>query len=526
MAAKIKKVYASDRSLGLGNIYQIEKELDAMTGERRYTYCGMEELYKERKTDVGFSPSTYKIFDNKVLEFLQDYDKPLACIYQKGENHFSECEVIRKNVAMLRLALYNQAFPDGEYNPSNPKHYAAAARIQEMGIAIGASLKHEYRNRLAGNLVTLKGDTPFAERRFGYFGKEHIGAQELYNRLLKKQNRFTWNPLRWLQGKFTSKDWDLPPLAESIFRPQDIDEALMHDAGLKDAGVGRAKEELAADVLWVYEAQQNVAHALSRPKQLPDAEVERSVILAHTILDGLKNMKFGQSDRDMSSIDLRDKHLAEGQRVAELAMVYQDIILDLAAIHPEALAGDRNFAEAQMALGKLGYLTLQKAKEEAYRVGDVDLAHKLLKEEDKIPDAYKATSEKESGKLVEQVGQAIRAAVEYREAKTARKVMAHAGMKLTPEAAALVQKDIGNMKNRIHNTGAYIAGVSTSKANWAIHAAEAVNNEKQIAAEQRRLLNNPEVAKQQATVNPDAGRHEQNVKERNQYAPKTATVLS
>lgn len=490
MTATITKTPTTDEVHGLGTMCPFEKEKDALTGERRYTYCGLEELYKAHKEYFDFMPTKFKSFDGRIAHEMEEINHTrLQGIYDKGAAHYSEDAAIRKNIALVRMWIYTQYFPNGEYDPYNRSHREAQNYLNQMGATIAEIFQNEQLARRPENLVTFRRpkEKTFAEQRFGDLGSEHIGAQTLYKRLVEIQNRKTVNPLMWMNGKTYSKNWGLPPVEESPFRDRDIEEAIAHDAKRVEAGAPNAAAALVSDALWTFEVNYNLAHAISKPQGLPDAEAEQAVILAKYILDELKKMKFTPSDQEMDSIELRDKHVKDGYWETQLCMEYQKIILDLAAHDPTALAGDPAFVHAQEAIGKLGYLTLQKAKEEAYRVEDADLAHKLMKEERNIPDQYKLTDVKEEAKLIQKIETAIQQAVMYRDRKTQRHVMQHAGIQLSPQAAQLVQNEMTRNKQRIDATTMYVAGVSTTKANWAIHAAKMFNQERSIQSEQRQL---------------------------------------
>lgn len=456
-----------------GNFYVLEPEYDAVNKVRRHTYCQLEELYDKYPHKLGFSPKTYAHFDDKALDYLRDYPALLEGIYESGAKHYADYEVIRKNMAMVRLALYQQHFSQGFLFNGHMDQQNKQAMLEEIATCMGATLKHEARKRIFLGLFDFSPKS-IAEKRFGRFGIEHEGAAQFYKRLLRKQNSLTLNPLRWIQGKFNRYDWNLPPIEETILRSQDINKAVYIDTKKKDIGADAPAKHLAAEAKIAFEAcyhnlYSTIGKSHQRPQALPDAEAEESVILAHRIIDNWKLINSDHSQKQIDEVDLKNKELEKGQLLAELAMTYDKLMADIAATSPELLSGPQaqQFTDAKLAMGKLGYLTLVRAIKAATEEKDGNLQHALLYiEETRVPAAYKQDTSKDEAALIAQIEQALKAAEQYRAAKKNRKPV-------SPDLNVDLTKTIANMHGRINGDSANIGAANS----WAIPEAKALNTE-------------------------------------------------
>lgn len=455
-----------------GQHFVLEKKYDEISGTYRYTYCQLEELYNSHKEALAYNPVDYKLFDGNTLDYLNDYPSYLGGTYEPEHKYYKEFEAVRINITMLRLSLYQHLFPEG-YIFKNPSEQAQKELLlQEMGTCLGATLKHESRIRFFTNLFNFS-KTPLVEKRFGSFGIEHIGAERMYKRLLRKQNSFTLNPLRWIQGKFTRYDWNLPPIEETPLRNQDVEEAIFHDTHKKDIGADAPAKHLAAEAKVTFEACYNMhsptGNLHQRPQALPDAEAEESVILAHRIIDNWKLINSTHSQKQIDEVDLKNKELEKSELLAELAMTYDKLMADISATSPELLNGTQaqQFRDTKLAMGKLGYLTLIRAIEAAKDKKDGNLQHELLYiEEARVPAAYKQVTSKDEAALIAQIEQALKAAEQYRAAKRNRKPV-------SPDLNVNLTKTIATMHGRINGDSANIGAANS----WAIPEAQALNTE-------------------------------------------------
>jgi hypothetical protein len=472
-----------------GKSFVFDKEYDELKAEYRHTYCQLQELYDEKKITLDYNPKNYT-FDKETTEYLDDYPGYLGGIYEKGNKHYNEFQVIRENIAMVRLGMYQQLFPEGYKFKDDTEKAHKLEIIKEMGECLGATLKHESRIRFFTNLFNFS-KQPLAEKRFGKFGIEHMGAAEMYKRVLKKQNRVTLNPIRWLQGKARCYDWNLPPIDQTVFCHHDIEEAIFTDSHKKDIGVQAPAKHLAAEAKNIFETCFNLSsqrlNVHRRPEALNDNDAEQSIILAHRILDNWKHIQASSDKRSIDEIDIKHRDLEKSELMAEIAITYDKIMADMSAHSPEFLQQDINnvFSNAKIAMGKLGYLTLLHAIDAADKQGDGNLKHELLQiEEHKVPDAYKQVTPREERALMEQIEQALKAAEQYRAQKMARSASQQVAATLTPEQlSARHTKEIAGMHNKISNT-------QISAANsWAIPEAKRVNEEIKIAQEQKAIQN-------------------------------------
>jgi hypothetical protein len=316
-------------------------------------------------------------------------------------------------------------------------------QLEEMGEELGAALKRE---SLFRKVSTLPSGRPLAERRFGDFGIEHVGAAEMYAALLKAQNAFTWNPLRWITGKFTSYDWGLPPIEKTPFRRQDIEEALYQEERKVEIGLDHPTARLVAEAL----ATQRVAVELLDPASLKTGDAERSVELAHEIIERLRNMKFDNANEGLPGVDQQAHDLERGELIAELAMAYQIIMADLARVNPEALS-DPSFEAARLAFGKLGHLTYIDAQRSSILESQGNNLPALDLAQRELPEEFTLTYAGEEAELLREIETGLKAAIYHRGG--------HPG-KIRKVEVEEVRDDFQKMHNRISSYSAYIGAAT------------------------------------------------------------------
>lgn len=474
MTAKVIKEVI-DKNIGIGDFYLLEKEYDEITGTRRHTYCSFDEFYDTHRRQIDFNPSKYKLFDGKVMTYLDDLSMNEP-IWQPNHKFYDDYAVIRKNIAILRQGLYTMYFPEGEYDADlNEKEIQA---LSDIGLELGGILKRE---SLARSLTSFASSMPPAERRMGDYGVEHIGVAAMYKALLLEQNKFTWNPLRWIQGKFHSYDWDLPPIEETPFRKQDINEALFQEQHKLDLGMDQAVVRMATEALMI----QRMAVELLNPAALKAGDAEQSVELAHHILDVLKNMKFEDSDPNHYTLDDQKRDLEKGELLAELAMTYQNVIADLAAHNPEALQ-DPRFEAARLALGRLGHLTLIDSQEASCIENDGASLHMLTAAQHELPQEFQIIAPGQERSLLHDVEQALIVATQYRGvrqgmANRSTDAMQHTVSGASAYISAANARGVEAMQQTISGVSAYFASSSEN----ILKEAKAINQTNQMLSGNR-----------------------------------------
>ncbi len=443
MASRIVREFSAKDGVGVFLLPQ--KELDAFTGKNRYTYCGLEELYEDHTAKIDFDPVKYKLFDGGVQDYLETFPMHQA-LWKPNHEFYTDYEPIRKNLALVRNGIYLQYFPDGIYDPYSKSAATQKIYLEEMGKVLGATLKREsfFRKALPPS------SDPLAERRFGDYGIEHIGAAEMYKALLRAQNKFTLNPLRWLQGKFNSYDWNLADIENTVFRQKDIEEALFQETRKEEIGMAHPTARLAAEALMT----QRIAVELLNPAALRPGDAELSVELAHDIIEALKRMKFDNTNEGLPGVDQQAHDLERGELIAELAMAYQNIMADLAEKNPAALHDPELaalFETARLSFGKLGHLTYvdsQRASILESQGNDLPLLDLAQLE---LPKEFQYTYAGEERQLLANIEQALSAAIIYRGKRIERAAQVEINS---------IRKDYDSMHQRISWMSAHIASAS------------------------------------------------------------------
>lgn len=434
-----------DMGYGLGFAVFPENRYDPLKGVKRDTYNDHLELYYKDESRLDFDPYHNKKWDAHIKDYLDDFSRN-SPFYNPKHKYYEDFEAARQNVALLRNIVYNELFTDGEYNHNDPRDKDNAKKVEEMGKEVGHILK--WRAFWSNILPNMGRDR--ATRHFGEYGKEHIGAAELYRALLKRQNRISFNPLNWMQGKIRINNWNLPPIESTPFSSTDMVLAQFIEG--KDQGIGMddAPAHLTSRALML----ESAAAALNRPQDMPPGDVRHSVDLAHTILDKLKKMNLGTSDRGLDARASERRDLEQSQAFVELASAYQSVLAGLAQTNPQAL-NDPRFEQARLAIGKLGHITLIEAMDAcAHEKGHGEMLKQLIAAKDRLPAEFQQIEGVTTKELVKTIEEALHYAAEYQGIHMERN--RSQGIPIDPAAQARVNASINQMVNTMSGVASRI----------------------------------------------------------------------
>lgn len=344
---------------GVGRFVLPHAQYDEIKGRKRISYCDHLDIVRDRKHKIDFNPLKYQIFDGAISEELARSRRHNA-IENPNNQYYEAYGPLRQNLAVLRNALYANYFPDGEYNPEDPKDREKRAKIHDIARKIGNELKWQSRFQRIYNLVTFNfSERDFCIKRFGKYGQEHFGAQKLYEKLYKEQEKLSLNPIHWMMGRATRHDWGLPHPEESPFCQKDMREATYNDHRDEEMGVSDCAPTLCSAAMDVQgiAAKLKTGAMTAGVAQMSFDQREESIALGREILEKLRKMCAGRSQRmregiDHQSLDLERAHLLNGLAENYLQM-YQDLLT-----RDPSIAKDSTFERARIALGKLGHLTM------------------------------------------------------------------------------------------------------------------------------------------------------------------------
>jgi hypothetical protein len=390
---------------GLGCYIESEARYNAATGKMEVTLASHQETLKKYHNELQFDPYEFMRFDGAIANRLNRSDLTM----EKAKFH-PEMEVMRENIALVRQVLYEQMFPNAEYNANKPADKQKIYQIQAMAEILGDSLSGtSYTRRVTG---IFRSKTPRAEKIFGDYGIETIGAAKMYELLVKKQNAFTLNPFRMIQGKFNCRDWNLKPLDQTAFRTAEVEAVVMETHHDKEIGLPNHAETLRNGAQVTLEVVKNLSPDQMRPKPpLSEEKARFAIDEAHIILENWHKLRITSGDRNLDALDVKRQELEKTALLTQMAVLYQNLMSDLET-KSVGITNEDIFIEAQVAFGKLGFLTLEKAAFAAEREGKNNLTHELLVAAEKVPAMLRQTHLSEEKALMLQVEQALQAAVQ------------------------------------------------------------------------------------------------------------------
>lgn len=301
---------------GVGRFVLPHAHFDKVKGRARISYCDHLDIAQDSKHDISFDPKKYQLFDGSIDEFLK-HDRRHQAIDNKKNQYYEAYEPLRQNIAVVRNALYTHYFPDGEYNPSDPNDVKKRAKIHQIGREIGHELKWQSRMQWVYNMVTLNfSEKDFCIKRFGQYGQEHYGAQKIYQKLYDKQESFSWNPIHWLMGRASKKDWGLPHPEQSPFCEQDMREAIYNENRDEEMGIEDCSPTLCSAALETegIAAKIKTGLATENIQAMDGQQREESVELGREILRKLRHVMAGRSERMHEGLDHKSQDLERAQR--------------------------------------------------------------------------------------------------------------------------------------------------------------------------------------------------------------------
>lgn len=351
---------------GVGHVEKIHAHFDKAKGRYVTSYSDHLDVYLDKRSKLGYDPQQYQIFDGVINDYLKDSRRHDG-INNPNNQFYNGYEPLRQNIAILRMSLYSVYFPDGEYNPSDPKDKAKIAKIQQISRKIGHELKWQSRWRFVVNMLTFNfSDNNISSKRFGKYGEEHFGAQKMYEMLYREQDKMSWNPIKWIMGTANKRDWGLPHPEMSPFCKQDMHEAVYNDNRDEELGIARAAPKLGEEAINIetIAAKLKSGIAMGTVAQMNGAKREESVELGREILRRLREISFGRSERALDGLNSERLDLEHANLVRGFAENYLELYNDLLARDP-SIVNDSTFERARLAIGKLGHLSMLDARSNA-----------------------------------------------------------------------------------------------------------------------------------------------------------------
>ncbi len=470
-AKPFRKCYNMGHGLGWGVF--AENRYDPLKGYKRDTYSDHLDLYYENKNKLDFDPHEYKKWDRIIQDYLDDLPGNGA-VYNPQHKFYEHYEPLRQNIALLRLVLYNEFFPDGEFTPNDPHDVKRAQIIEEMAKHVAGMLKRRAFWSNVVNAIFPIGIKNRAMKRFGVFGTEHIGAAELYRKLQKKDGTITLNPLNWIKGEFSYK-WNLPPIEETPFSYEDMALAQYIEKREDELGMEDPGAYLSAEAFLL----QRSAAALNNPQDMPVGDVKQSVELGHKILDNLKKLRTKSADELLNMREQQRKELEESQLLVELANAYQEVISGLAHSNPQSLQLSV-FEDARLAIGKLGHITLIAAMNAYQKENSMEATHKLqelLDAKDNLPAEFQEIDADTKEELIATIAQALYKAAELQNINQKRNVSEEQNIDRSVNLSPEQQHKIRTMQLTMQGEAARISAASANLVEEA-RAINAANQQK------------------------------------------------
>lgn len=408
------------------------------TKQRPYiSYSDHLAIYRDYKHKINYNPVQYKVFDGIIDEQLKESRRHDGMTNRKNQ-YYEAYEPLRQNIAVLRNALYTIYFPDGEYNPDDPRDRESRAKITQIARKVAHDLKWQSRIQWLFNTLTLNlSENETCIKRFGKYGQEHIGAERLYEMLYREQEGLSYNPIKWLMGKPQRRDWGLPHPEESPFCQKDMREAIYNDNRDVELGILDCSQELCDNALDIEGVAAKLKNTLPQNSvaQMNEAQREESVELAREILRRLRDLAGARSERAHEGMDHRRQDLERANLLAGLSENYLQMYQDLLARDP-SLQNDSTFERARMALGKLGHMTMLNA----LTTCGPEQQRELKAAYDALPEEYKKVSNDTEISLLRDVEVAMD------ELQQRQQLPAQANVEVKRTAQAAVR----NMHNTMH----------------------------------------------------------------------------
>jgi hypothetical protein len=467
-AATLEKIYREYRSTpikdaqieyisGLGHKVTMAPRDDALHGKKRIGYNDLLKVYYEKQATMDFKPAANSYWDKEFVSILDDLPMHKS-ISDPAAPYYAEYEPVRQNIAMLRTVLLSTP-PLSDMSDENVR----PTMNQAASMAASSMKWHSFWRTLGNSLTFKKPQGDITAHRFGNYGKEHLGVARMYEKIQKKQGKFIINPILWLRGQFIHPRLGLPPIEETALSlDKDMLLAMYIEEKEDKLGMENISRVCVAESMELFESSKQLYHV----EHLPYDQRERAHIEARNILDNLKNLNFGRPNREMDSREQQRQELEAGQNFLQLAEEYQKVMSGIVHEHPHLLQ-EPIFAEAKLAIGKLGNVMMVEAMNELVlddknpkaveELAELTQAHSFL------PDEFTSVIDNDPEKLVKKIQEALEYAAEYQGMVAARRQrqdqIIQPGSSMDPAWKQGALESTAPVRNKIAGRTAKISGV-------------------------------------------------------------------
>ncbi|MGB1539515.1 MAG: hypothetical protein ACPG80_01005, partial [Rickettsiales bacterium] len=378
------------------------------------TVAGHFDRVFERKNKLDFWAPDFPPFDGKLTEHFTES----AMTYGNHPKYY-DYEPLRDNIATVRNFVYSHLLPTVDTTEISNR-YSAMIMFEEMATELGKALERDSVFRLPG-----KPSLDVTE-----MSEPGVGAAKMYSFLESKQHSRLPNAIGKLFGKKSYSHWQLPAVENSPFSAKHVQDFCLADiynskncpaepeatpaepeitpepqpqpeqtapeppaaqpeiapppmeppTPLAAPGTGDKLAALGASIV-------GSAAALGRVDHLPGKVKQRAVEIARDILD-----KMRIQEADTSATQWVEKP-------AEEALTYNAALVDITQIYCDAfktavnidarLQENPQLQAANLAMGKLAYLSTQQAMLALGAEGDMEQANALQQDLDHFPEAWK-----------------------------------------------------------------------------------------------------------------------------------------
>ena len=328
-------------------------------------YIGFRYVATTTTSDNGtpFDPNTYD-FDRIIWQ--ESHIDGLG--NRKNVGNWEPYAAMRMNIAIIRNVIYNQYFPDGQYNPEDPADKEKVLKLKEIAHFLGKGIcQGAFIQGLAG--ADGKGLAEATAMPVDEANRADYGAKKMYQFLLERQATHFGLPVNGLFAT-PAYDWELCPIVETALSDAAQQSFFDVTTDLHDV-MERLHDHLSEQAESIKNTAVRAANALTKPEDLARETKVIAIEEARKILDNFRAV-YAAAERGTQGKNMVEHHhevflpmesVSLAKYSNQLAQIYLRNVSILLQQNGGKMDADlqRSHGETVHALGRLAFATRNHA---------------------------------------------------------------------------------------------------------------------------------------------------------------------